>query len=41
MTQARLCGLALMHVNKDTHIDIDNVVNRFANAKKRVTDFVI
>nr|CAH7737333.1 unnamed protein product [Callosobruchus chinensis] len=41
MTQERLCGLALMHVNKDTHIDIDNVVNRFANAKKRVTDFVI
>nr|CAI5860044.1 unnamed protein product [Callosobruchus analis] len=33
MTLERLCGLALMHVNKDTHIDIDNVVNRFANAK--------
>lgn len=41
MSQDRLCGLALMYMHRDVEINIDNILNRFANEKKRVLDFVI
>lgn len=41
MTQERLCGLALMHMHSDISIDVDNIINRFANSRRRVTDFVL
>ena len=35
MLDERLNGLALMYIHKDIEIDISNVINRFALAKKR------
>ena len=41
MLDERLNGLTLTYIHKDIEIDISNVINRFALAKKRKIDFVI
>lgn len=35
MDESRLTGLALLHTHKNIIVDIDGVINRFANEKKR------
>jgi hypothetical protein len=35
MGESRLTGLALLHTHKDIVVNIENVINRFANEKKR------
>lgn len=40
MAQDRLNGLALLYIHRNIDINIENVINRFAN-KKRKLDFTI
>lgn len=35
MGESRLTGLALLHTHKDIIVNIEDVINRFANEKKR------
>jgi len=35
MAQDRLTGLALLHTHKDINVNIEEVINRFSNEKKR------
>jgi len=35
MGEHRLTGLALLHTHKDIIVNIEEVINRFANEKKR------
>jgi len=35
MGESRLTGLALMHTHKDIVVNIEEVINRFANENKR------
>ena len=41
MSQDRLCGLALLNIHRENNISIDDIIERFANSKKRHLDFVI
>jgi len=41
MGQNRLSGLALMHVHRTIHIDIDRIIDKFSAMKKRNVDFQI
>lgn len=41
MGENRLTGLALLHSHKDTNVSIDEVINRFANEKKRNVKLLI
>lgn len=41
MTEERLTGLCLLHAHRDISIDIDKVIQRFAQSKNRRLDFVI
>ena len=40
MRQTRLKALALLHINYDVNIDIDNVVDIFAKKKKKALEFL-
>lgn len=35
MAQDRLTGLDLLHTHKDINVNIEEVINRFSNEKKR------
>ena len=41
MAEERLTGLALLHIHRDISINVDDVINLFANSKKRNLDFVV
>lgn len=42
MGEQRLCGLALLSVHRDIEIDVDKIIDRFANTgKKRKLEFVV
>ena len=41
MAQERLSGLALMHINRDIVIDTEKVIDRFAEQKNRLVDFIL
>jgi hypothetical protein len=40
MTEGRLNGLALMHINRDIEIDCDSIINAFAEEHSRRMKFV-
>lgn len=41
MTEKRLTGLALLHINRHLVVDVNNIINRFALRSNRKLDFVI
>lgn len=41
MTQDRLNGLGLVYVHRDINVNIENVINRYANLKNRRIEFVV
>ena len=41
MTENRLVGLALLNVHRDIPVNVENVIERFANSKNRKLDFVL
>ena len=41
MTEDRLTGLALLYVHRDITVNIENVINRYANSKNRRLEFVV
>jgi len=41
MGQNRLSGLALLHVHRSISINIDKIIDKFSQMKKRNIDFII
>jgi len=41
MSEERLVGLALMNIHRDVVLDVDNIIDRFAQSRKRLKEFVI
>lgn len=39
MGESRLTGLALLHTHKDIVVNIEEVINRFANKKKEMLNY--
>ena len=40
MGQTRFSALVLLHINSDTNVDIDNVIDIFAKKKEKALEFV-
>ena len=41
MSEERLVGLALMNIHRDVVLDVDNIIDRFTQRRKRLKEFVI
>lgn len=41
MGEGRLCDLCFLHTHRDIMLNIDKVIDRFANSGNRMLDFVI
>jgi len=41
MSAERLTGLALMHVNRDINVSVDDIITYFENAHTEQLDFVL